>query len=441
MSDMRKTIIAVIIVAALTARVTALAQTHFLQNMPWEQVKEQGRAVGKLVFVDCYTSWCGPCKLLARNVFPQKNVGDYLNATFVCAQYDMEKGEGVGLYKKWKHEVNGFPTMLVIDPKTDEVMFRIVGYKEPDELLTYLKDGLRGKTVESYRRRYAAGERSIDFIEEFVRQLDIEYDTKTMKQVVSDYVESKPLDSLMNPRLLSLYLPYLRQPYTSQFAYVVTHFDSCTSASEDLKQKTGNRIRSVMESGLSRLWQKALSSNETDRFNLQSRVDSMDVLLQQNVPGFEPLRARLRITKTLLSNDMEALGRAADIEAQANATGRQAQLVPEVYHYVLMNTTTKGHKALISNCVKHLLTIQQEADRRQQRDSLDYFSMNYYDAIAVGYHRLKRQADSQKYAQKFREMNETQLRNTLAGVADSSKKGFKQIFERRLSLMEAALSQ
>ena len=46
---------------------------------------------GKQVFVDCYTSWCGPCKKLAREVFPQPEVGKVLNARFINLQIDMER--------------------------------------------------------------------------------------------------------------------------------------------------------------------------------------------------------------------------------------------------------------------------------------------------------------------------------------------------------------
>ena len=44
----------------------------------------KAKAEGKMIFIDCYTSWCGPCKRMAREIFPQKVVGDFFNKTFVC---------------------------------------------------------------------------------------------------------------------------------------------------------------------------------------------------------------------------------------------------------------------------------------------------------------------------------------------------------------------
>ena len=67
----------------------------------------------KLVFMDCYTSWCGPCKMMTSKVFPQKIMGDYFNPRYVCVKFDMEKGEGVDL--KTKYDVKAFPTFLCLD--------------------------------------------------------------------------------------------------------------------------------------------------------------------------------------------------------------------------------------------------------------------------------------------------------------------------------------
>ena len=59
------------------------SQTVFMENESWRTVKEKAIKEKRMIFMDCYTSWCGPCKGLAQNVFPQKKVGDFLNSNFV----------------------------------------------------------------------------------------------------------------------------------------------------------------------------------------------------------------------------------------------------------------------------------------------------------------------------------------------------------------------
>ncbi len=71
---------------------------QFHQNESWESIVALAKKENKLIFMDCYTSWCGPCKALARDVFPQQKVGDFFNPRFINVQYDMEKGDGKMLY-------------------------------------------------------------------------------------------------------------------------------------------------------------------------------------------------------------------------------------------------------------------------------------------------------------------------------------------------------
>jgi thiol-disulfide isomerase/thioredoxin len=79
----------------------------------WKEVLEKARTEKKLVFIDVYTSWCGPCKLMAKDIFPSKSVGDVFNKNFINYKIDAEKGEGVAIAKKYG--VTGFPTYLFIN--------------------------------------------------------------------------------------------------------------------------------------------------------------------------------------------------------------------------------------------------------------------------------------------------------------------------------------
>jgi thiol-disulfide isomerase/thioredoxin len=92
-----------------------MAQGITFEHGNFAAVCAKAKAEKKLVFIDVYTSWCGPCKHMAATVFKQENVGQYFNDHFISIKIDAEKGEGKALAAKYK--VQYYPTYLFIDDK------------------------------------------------------------------------------------------------------------------------------------------------------------------------------------------------------------------------------------------------------------------------------------------------------------------------------------
>ncbi len=67
----------------------------------------------KMIFMDAYTTWCGPCKYLKSTVFPDKNLGTYMNEKFVCVAIDWESTEGQTLSQAYV--LDAYPTLFFID--------------------------------------------------------------------------------------------------------------------------------------------------------------------------------------------------------------------------------------------------------------------------------------------------------------------------------------
>jgi thioredoxin-related protein len=79
----------------------------------WEEAMTLANQENKLIFLDISASWCGPCKLLKKKTFPDKEVGIFYNTHFINVALDGETGEGAALAKKYG--VRGYPTLLFID--------------------------------------------------------------------------------------------------------------------------------------------------------------------------------------------------------------------------------------------------------------------------------------------------------------------------------------
>ena len=98
----------------------------------------EAKKENKLVFIDAYASWCGPCKLLKQNTFTDRMVIKYFNDHFINVSVDVEKGEGPSLATKYN--VTHFPTLIIADNEGKRITFT-VGYIQPDDLLGFGKYG------------------------------------------------------------------------------------------------------------------------------------------------------------------------------------------------------------------------------------------------------------------------------------------------------------
>jgi thioredoxin 1 len=103
------------------------------EGISFEQALKKAKKEKKLIFVDAYAVWCGPCKWMEANTFREKEVGDAFNKEFINLKIDMEKGEGPELARKYN--VRAYPTLLLIDGD-GKVVKRIVGAQKKNQLLS-----------------------------------------------------------------------------------------------------------------------------------------------------------------------------------------------------------------------------------------------------------------------------------------------------------------
>ncbi|MEP7163332.1 MAG: thioredoxin family protein [Ferruginibacter sp.] len=98
----------------------------------WKEAVEIARKENRLIFLDIYATWCGPCKRLKNTTFSNSRVGKYFNATFINVSLDGETGEGELLANQYK--ISGYPTLFILD-KEGNIVARGDGYYDADELL------------------------------------------------------------------------------------------------------------------------------------------------------------------------------------------------------------------------------------------------------------------------------------------------------------------
>ncbi|CAA6830359.1 MAG: Thioredoxin domain containing protein [uncultured Aureispira sp.] len=141
---------------------------HFFKGTMAE-AQELAAKEHKIIFMDAYTAWCGPCKRMARDVFSDAEVGKFFNKHFINIKVDMEKGEGPRLAGKYR--VNSYPTLLFLDEK-GEVVHAAKGGRPSDQFLGLGKIAL-GKNDKSadYTKEYEEGKRDPSFLRAYAYAL------------------------------------------------------------------------------------------------------------------------------------------------------------------------------------------------------------------------------------------------------------------------------
>ncbi|RAJ73464.1 thioredoxin-like protein [Chitinophaga dinghuensis] len=135
------------------------------QNASFAELKQLAATQHKLIFIDCYTSWCAPCKWMDHNVFVLPKVAEQYNSTFINARFDMEKGEGVELRKQYN--VTSFPTYLFLDAN-GKLMYRSGSRMTAEEFMTVGENANDpGKSVASMQQQYDGGKRDMQFLLDF----------------------------------------------------------------------------------------------------------------------------------------------------------------------------------------------------------------------------------------------------------------------------------
>jgi thioredoxin-related protein len=148
----------------------------------------KAKAEGKMLFVDCYTQKCGPCKMMSAQVFPLKEVGDFMNPKFVFLKLDMLNGEGPELSKTLN--IKAYPTYVILDGNGKEA-FRFIGFMQADAFMAKINSHLdKNKTPQALQARYDAGDRDKIFLREYIGVLASENRPQEAGKVAAELMNS-----------------------------------------------------------------------------------------------------------------------------------------------------------------------------------------------------------------------------------------------------------
>ena len=174
--------------------VASFAQGVKFETGTWEEMLNKAKTESKLVFVDVYTQWCGPCKHVATNVFPQEKLGEVYNKQFINFQIDAESPAGKEFVTQYP--VDAYPTFFYINSQ-GEILNKAVGAKSVDGFIR------EASMVETFAR-YGGYAKMMEAIEngtatkEMYKEYYLSANDKEKPKAVNLYLKSMSLEELMD---------------------------------------------------------------------------------------------------------------------------------------------------------------------------------------------------------------------------------------------------
>ncbi len=171
----------------------------FEENMSWEQIKKKAEAEKKYIFVDVYTTWCGPCKQMEKDVYPNDTVGKFMNDKFISVKVQMDTTAQDNEYiKKWyadarkignDYPVSGYPTFLFLLPD-GQLIHKGLGYNNASafvEMARFAFDPKRKEYIPQIQA-YKQGKRDYAAMPGLVKTIrDLVGDEKLSKEIAREY--------------------------------------------------------------------------------------------------------------------------------------------------------------------------------------------------------------------------------------------------------------
>lgn len=184
------------------------------------ELKAEAKKQNKPVFIDCFTTWCGPCKMLSTKIFTDPKVAEFYNKNFVNYELDMEKGEGRDFAKEYK--ITGYPTLIYLNNDW-QILYRNMGASDAGY---FLSEGKRASDPETnavgLMVKYKNGQKDTAFLRQFALTYS-SIDPKLTETVLKSYWKAVPEDQVIEPQNWMILCRAESDIHSKGFQYLLKH--------------------------------------------------------------------------------------------------------------------------------------------------------------------------------------------------------------------------
>ena len=192
-----------LIILSLTITTTIFAQEKGMQfdkTSSFNEILTRAAKENKFVFIDCYTTWCGPCKFMDKEIFPQETVGSFYNEHFINVRFqiDTTKTDPQEIKNRYpdasliklKYHIRAYPTYLFLNPN-GELVHTALGSTGDEQFIEIGKNALNPDfQYYTQLKKYEAGYRDPKFLKRLALLSLHAMDNNVTSAITKSYLQS-----------------------------------------------------------------------------------------------------------------------------------------------------------------------------------------------------------------------------------------------------------
>ena len=234
----------ILIIIFAVISLSSYGQGVNFEHISLEQAQKLAEKQNKFVFIDCYTTWCGPCKMMAKSVFPTKKMGDYLNPKYVCLKFEVSSGVGRTIADKYK--VKSYPTFLILSPE-GELVAKVSGGAPADPFISMVEDAMNPDNNHYLCKLKAKSDPTLNNI---ARAKFIGFNLGLVsKKNIQDFVEENSINDLITCKYgIASLLTILQEAPQEDFVTALSNNDEIiklANNNEDIKKVLCNALEGL----------------------------------------------------------------------------------------------------------------------------------------------------------------------------------------------------
>jgi thiol-disulfide isomerase/thioredoxin len=179
----------------------------FQQQLSLNEIKAKAKEEGKYIFMDAFATWCGPCKQMEREVYPNDSVGAEMNKNFISIKVQMDSSDkDDAAVRKWYADARkireefgivAYPTLLFLTPD-GQLVYKQLGYNGIPEFMRAVRAAVSPMNTVYFSQleHYKAKSGPYTVSDSLARYAALLGQNAVAQRIAEEFIESLPRESL-----------------------------------------------------------------------------------------------------------------------------------------------------------------------------------------------------------------------------------------------------